>query len=81
VVTVVGAGQCWGANGAGQLGDNSTTSRSVPADVVGLSSGVLAISAGDGYTCALTVAGAVKCWGTGNGSTAQSLVPVEVVGL
>jgi alpha-tubulin suppressor-like RCC1 family protein len=87
VVTVAGAAQCWGANGAGQLGDDSTTSRLVPADVVGLSSGVLAISAGNGYTCALTVGGAVECWGTndsgtlGDGSRIQSLVPVEVVGL
>ena len=87
VVTTAGAAQCWGENGVGQLGDNSTTSSLVPVDVVGLSSGVLAISAGSNYACAATVAGALECWGgneegqLGNGSTIPSLVPVDVVGL
>lgn len=86
VVTQGGAAQCWGGNAYGQLGDGSNTNRSVPADVVGLSSGVVAISAGNGYTCALTTAGAVKCWGGDYGEFSESLyggssVPVDMAGL
>lgn len=79
-----GAVKCWGFNFYGQLGDNSTTNRNAPVAVSGLSSGIDALDAGGGHTCALTTGGGVKCWGynlfgqLGDTSTINRLVPVDV---
>ena len=86
-VTVSGGAKCWGYNGNGQLGNNSTIDSLVPADVYGLTSGVASLEMGGYHTCAVTVSGGAKCWGynangqLGNNSTTQSSVPVDVSGL
>jgi alpha-tubulin suppressor-like RCC1 family protein len=85
-VTTSGGAKCWGTDGDGELGNNSTTESDVPVDVSGLTAGVASISAGN-HTCAVTTTGGVKCWGLnlhgelGNNSTVGSLVPVDVSGL
>jgi alpha-tubulin suppressor-like RCC1 family protein len=92
-VTSAGAIKCWGDNGNGQTGDSATNVDPFPVDVMGLSSGVVSVSAGTRHTCAVTSTGAVKCWGwDGDGALGDdviqypsgfvgSLVPVDVVGL
>jgi len=86
-ITDAGAVLCWGENGSGSLGNNSTTTSYYPVAVWGLSSGYKAVTAGQFFACALSDAGAVKCWGEntggqlGVGTKVDSLTPVAVQGL
>lgn len=89
VCAVMSAGpvKCWGRNLEGQLGDGTTTDRLTPVAVTGLSSGVRSLQGGWYYTCALTTAGGVKCWGAnssgqlGDGTFTSRNIPADVSGL
>ncbi len=82
---------CWGKGGNGELGNGSTSDSSVPVEVTGLPPAAQIAIGGNqlsgNSSCALTVAGAVFCWGwnasgqLGNGTTADSDAPVAVTGL
>jgi alpha-tubulin suppressor-like RCC1 family protein len=82
-----GAAKCWGKNTSGRLGNGSNTASLTPVSVSTLSSGVIAIAAGERHTCAVLNTGAVKCWGynvsgqLGDGSTTQSFTPVGVLSI
>ena len=79
---------CWGDNGQGQLGDGSTNGSAVPVAVdtsgalAGL--GIKQIAVGGYHACVIASDNQAYCWGyngsgqLGNGSTANSPVPVPV---
>ena len=76
--------KCWGANVYGQLGDNTTTTRTAPTTInVGGAVGLLAL--GVSHTCAyVTDSALLKCWGwkaygqLGTGTTTNRLIPTTI---
>lgn len=91
-LNVAGNTFCWGYNAHGQMGDNTTTHRYTPVQVmgvgaVGVLSNITAISSGDYHACALNNAGAMYCWGyngygqMGDGTTTQRYTPIQVKGV
>lgn len=76
----------WGENSGGQLGDNSTINRNIPAKVQGLSN-VKAVGGGWKHSIALKNDGTVWAWGDnsygqlGDGTKVSKLVPSQVPGL
>ena len=85
-VAAAGVVECWGANAAGQLGNDTTTISPLPLAISGgLSFAKLA--AGYSHVCGLTAAGTAYCWGAdasgelGNGTISDSsAAPVAVSG-
>lgn len=73
----------WGANGSGQLGNNTTADSATPVKVAGLSH-VTAVAAGERHSLALTEDGSVWTWGEnsssqlGDGTTVNRSAPVRV---
>ncbi|MFH1434314.1 MAG: hypothetical protein ABIJ56_01235 [Pseudomonadota bacterium] len=83
-----GAIQCWGWNSQGQLGDGTTTNRTVAVSVTGLGSEAAQVSCSHyQHTCAVLTGGAAKCWGwnnlgqLGDGTSGSRRTPVDVVSL
>lgn len=76
----------WGDNTYRQLGDGTTTSRSVPRQIAGLTD-VRSVSAGYRYSLAVKLDGTVWAWGhngyaeLGDGTTVNRPVPVQVTGI
>jgi len=92
VMSYAGTVWCWGYGLQGGLGNGASQNSSVPVRVTGidgLTSQTTAkqIASGGAFSCAVTNAGAVKCWGAndqgqlGNNLTANSATPVTVSGL
>ena len=57
---------CWGKNGYGQLGDNTTTNQSTPTLVAG-NHNFKQLTAGAFHTCGLTTDHQAYCWGWNGG--------------
>ena len=76
----------WGCNNAGQLGDNTTTSRSSPVSVVGGFLDWCQLCAGGCHGVALRTSGSAWAWGCntqgqlGDNTTTDRSSPVSVVG-
>jgi alpha-tubulin suppressor-like RCC1 family protein len=86
IITPSGGLKCWGWNGNGQLGNGTMTGSNFvftpPVDVIGLSSGVVGVTAGEEHTCALMSTGAVKCWGACAGPCGAGVsTPMDIPGL
>jgi alpha-tubulin suppressor-like RCC1 family protein len=87
VCAIVGADvKCFGENGEGELGTDSTKTSSEGLKVLNLEN-IRSLAAGSFHTCALLETGTVKCWGDnsfgqlGDGTLETRLVPVDVPNL
>ena len=74
-LTTGGAAYCWGRNNAGQLGDGTTTNRSVPTAVLGGLT-FARLSVGRMHACGVTSGGTVYCWG----SNARGQIGIGTIG-
>ena len=81
-----GTVKCWGYNIQGQLGDGTTTHRTTPVEVSGMTNAT-SIALGSYHSCALLGNGKVTCWGRDNAGgqwdvgELGSTTPVEVSGI
>lgn len=80
-----GVAYCWGQNAKGQLGDGTTTNRTVATRIGGHF--FSRVSVHNGISCALEQSGLAYCWGSngwaaiGDGTTTDRSIPTPVAGL
>lgn len=85
-ITSTDALKCWGNNQYAQIGDGTTTQRTAP---IVIDSGesykkIVSSSIASFFTCGLTTANKIKCWGTnqygqlGDGTTSTRSLPVTI---
>jgi alpha-tubulin suppressor-like RCC1 family protein len=58
---------CWGRNEAGQLGDGTTSTRTLPVQVTELTGQIADLALGDTRSCVRKTDGTLWCWGNNNG--------------
>jgi alpha-tubulin suppressor-like RCC1 family protein len=86
-LTSASSAKCWAENDHGQLGDGTTIQRHVPVAVQSPGTDLVAITVGANHACTLSRTSAVRCWGRneygelGNGTTVESHLAVDVLGL
>lgn len=74
---LTGAVKCWGADGAGQLGNGPGGASPLPVDVVGISNAV-DIGTGGETACALLADASLRCWGdNGEGQVGNGDAPTD----
>jgi len=79
--------RCWGDNTWGEIGDGTTTNRTVSVKVQGLPGIIQSVASGGTHNCALVHNGGARCWGDndkgqlGDGTTTNRSTPVAVTGL
>lgn len=82
-ITLAGVLKCWGYNGAGQLGDGTTTNRTIPT-VIHSGTSYKMVNVGVWATCGVTMSDKVYCWGDnssgqlGDDTTTDKLSPTAV---
>jgi hypothetical protein len=85
-LTSTGIAYAWGNGGSGQLGDETTTSRSSPVTVIGGITNWTQLSAGRQHSLGVTTTGIAYAWGNGGsgrlgtGNTTNISSPVSVIG-
>ncbi|MBI5209343.1 MAG: chromosome condensation regulator RCC1 [Elusimicrobia bacterium] len=79
-----GKALCWGRNDKRQLGDGTSKDSPRPVEVAKLEGGAIAIAAGRGHSCAVTVDRGAACWGdnrSGQLGTAELNPPPGAAGV
>jgi alpha-tubulin suppressor-like RCC1 family protein len=85
-VRASGAVWCWGQNESGELGTSVAGGSSNVPVATWMISDAIAVTAGDGQTCALIGDGRLRCWGynaygsVGDGSTVSSAARRDILG-
>jgi alpha-tubulin suppressor-like RCC1 family protein len=83
-VTTDNAAYCWGWDDYGQVGDGTYTHAVLSPVVVSSDSSFGSVAAGYNHSCAMSLAGAAFCWGSGDligdGTGNSQAAPVPVAG-